>query len=400
MRKNGVNRELRIIRGGVCAPEGFKAGAVSCGIRKDGEKDLGLILADGRCSVAGVYAQGPCGATVALTRKRMKDGVARAIIVNGGVANVFMKKGDRLAFDICETVGKYCLIRSEEVVIASTGEIGKTLTLDPFENGIKTLAKKVDSGEEFSYSVARAMSGEQATAQHLAFSFDIGDFPCKIGAVFKGNTRVCPNLATTLVFLTTDVNITSECLQKALIAEVKETLNLLDADGGSSPNDCVCILANGKAGNYKISCADSEYKKFTYALRGVLVEICRALASANGTRKILSCKVLGAKSKQISRILSKKLVGAEFLRRAIASGEVDIEGILYATAQVGEISDISRLRIKIKSEGKELLLFEEGVKQPINEEKMKEFLSSNEVDILLELNEGNFTSCAYGCVRA
>lgn len=397
MRKNGVNRELRAIRGGVCAPEGFKAGAVSCGIRKNGEKDLGLILADGRCSVAGVYAQAPCGAPVALTKKRMKDGVARAVIVNGGVANVFMKKGDRLAFDVCELVGKYCTIRSEEVVIASTGEIGKPLSVTPFESGIKTLAKKVDSGEEFSYSFSLAMSGARAMVQHLAFSFDIGDFSCKIGAAFKASTYACPNLATTLVFLTTDVNINSDCLQHALNAEIKETLNLLDAGGGSSPNDCVCILANGKAGNCKIENMDSEYKKFTFALRGVLTEICRRIAGANGARKVLSCKVSGAKSKQISRGLSKKLVGAEFFRRSIADGYVDVESILYTTTQVNEIADVSHLRIKLKTTQGEVLLFEEGEKLPINQDRIKDLLLAEEICICIELNKGNFSSTAFGC---
>lgn len=398
MRKNGVNRQLCAIRGGICAPDGFKAGAVSCGIKTDGEKDLGLLLADGRCSVAFLSTQEPCGAPVSLTKKRMKEGVARAIIVNGGVANVFMQKGARFAFDICEMVGKYCTIRSEEVVIASTGKIGKTLSLHPFESGIKTLAKKIDGGEEFSYSFSRALTDEHSTVNHLAYSFELGDFVCKIGAVFKGNMHACPNFATNLVFLTTDVNISSECLQRALSSECKETLNLLDVGGGNSPNDCICVLANGKAGNCKIDCVDSEYKKFSYALRGVLTEICRRMASADGKRRVFTCCVSGAKSKQISRELSKKLVGTEFLACSLKNGWVDLDGVLYAVAQTCAFSDISRIRIILKVDDKEVLLLEEGVKLLINEETLKEMLSQKEIGLQVELNDGNFSSTAFGCI--
>ena len=267
MRKNGINRELREIPGGVCAPEGFRANALSCGIKPNGELDLGLIATERRCFVAGVYSTASMqGEPVLVTKKHVKRGYASAILANGGIANVYVDGTGKRTEKICQAMDMAGLYSASEMIVASTGEIGKRLDFTLIEKRLKPLARGLEHSEEMGQRFADAISSENEEAYQFSYGFDLGDIPCKIGGIFKGSLHVAPNMATTLVFLTTDVNITSEMLQKALSAETRETLNMLDLDGSPSPNDMACIMANGKAGNYLISCADTEYTKFCFVI--------------------------------------------------------------------------------------------------------------------------------------
>ena len=402
-RKNGVDRELRKISGGVCAPDGFRAGSTACGIRSNGEKDLAIILADTRCAAAAVFSTAKnYGAPIAICKKRIQEGqggYARAIIANGGVANVYLPNGERFARDVCALVERHFNIRQEEVLIASTGELGKTLSFAAFEKGVEALTKRLGHEEEFSYTAAHALVHEDARPLHCAYTFQLGDFPCKIGAIFKGSVHVNPNMATTLVFLTTDVNITPAMLQRALSAEVKETLNLLDIDGAPSPNDTVCILANGKAGNYPISCVDSEYKKFAFALRLTLVEICKTLIkNTKGMRKFFYCKVCGAKSKQVSRSLSKSIVHVSSLKASIARGTVDVESVLYLVGELGGLSEYDGIKIELESEKGRLLVYDDGRKMPVILDRANEVLAGEEIGVCVDLNNGYYQSIARSCL--
>lgn len=396
MRKNGVNRNVTAIEGGICAPEGFLAGACACGIRAQGE-DLALLLADCRCAAAAVFADGSfCGAPSVISKKHLRDGYARAIVANGGVANTFLLDGEKFADKVCGLVERRFVIRKEDVLIASTGEIGKTLQIENFERGVKELPDTLGK-EESGARMVRALAGEDGVARQMAFSFEIGDFTCKMGVLFKATAHVCPNMATTLVFLTTDVNIVPEILQKALSAATRETVNLLNIDGISSPNDGVFLLANGRAGNSKIDCLDTEYKKFLAALQLVLRKVCRAIATS-GERKGLYCEVLGAKSKQIAREVSKKLVGTGALKKGIQNGEADVDGVLYTLAELYAAEDFSAVKIAIKTPQAKLLVFEDGKKMPQNRALVAELLSEKEITVEIDLGVGNYKSVAFGCV--
>jgi len=402
MRKNGINRELREIVGGVCAPEGFFANGVHCGIAEDEEQlDLGLIVADWRCPAACLFSVSSQQSGPACVSKRhLKYGVARAILVNSVVANVFLLEGERLAEKACRALARRSDIDSNDTIIASTGKIGGNLTLQMFENGVSTLAKGVEHSPEGSMRVAQTIKSPDDRCNEVAFEFDLGDFPCKIGAVFKGNMRVAPNMATTLVFLTTDINITSEMLQKALSATVKDTFNLLCVDGISSPNDTICIMANGKAGNYKIFCTDTEYEKFIFALKNVLGEICKKITQ-NGDEKgrALLCKVTGAKSQQTARALSRRIIASPWFRQAIQSDNIFVKDIFFEiNAEAGDI-DFSMLKIAIQSVNGCFVLHELGESLPINKEILACITDAEEVQLLIELNAGNYRATAYGCVE-
>ena len=400
MRKNGVNSNLLPIAGGVCAPAGFKANGIASGIRADGSKDLALIYAEKRCPTAGVFSQcNPVGSPVKISKKHLKNGYAHAIIINSGIANVFLPNGDKIADRECQLVEKYCCVIKEDILVASTGEIGLTLPIEPFEMGIKRLAEGLGVNDMNSYAAAQAIASVGEVPKQLSFSFDIGDISCKIGAIFKGSARVCPNMATTLVFLTTDVCITPEMLQKALSAEVKETLNLLSIDGEPSPNDTVCIMANGRAGNWRIDCADTEYKKFTFALRSVLSCICKELIrNTEGVTKTLCCKVSGSRSKQVSRALAKRLAGAKNILDGIKEKNLKIEDVFYLLAEEGAMEDALSVRISLQSAKGVLTLYEDGVKLPYVQSTGEEILSASDVWLCVDLGKGNYQSIGYGCI--
>lgn len=402
MRKNGVNRELQEIDGGVCAPVGFRANGVHCGFTVDeGKKDLALIVADRRCPTACVYSTESKSSGPACTTKRhMKRGLGRAILCNSGVANVFLPEGERLAEMACRALAACSDIDCNDTAIASTGVVGARIELETFEKGMRPLVQGLTATAEGSTAAAEAIAAVGTSPMQAAFAFDLGAFPCKIGAVFKGNMHVCPNMATTLIFLTTDVNISSEMLQKALSLTVKDTVNLLACDGTPSPNDAVCMMASGRADNYKISCEDTEFSKFTFALRKVLFEIsCRIAAACDAQGRVFTCKVTGAKSQQAARAVAKKVLSSPNVRRAVLCGRSDAESILYAVNQASDGVDFADAQISLSGGESTYVLFAEGYVTRVDGTLIRALSSGSEIALHIALNDGNYTATAIGCLE-
>lgn len=399
MRKNGINREIREIPGGICAPVGFKVNAVACGLRENGDLDLGLLASERRCSAAAVYStSAQTSDPVLVTKKHLAKGYACALLVNGGIANVSTESEGKRTENLCRALERDGHYSASETVVASTGEIGKRLDFDLMESRLKELAQGLESSERKGDAFARAMSSSEGTACQFSFAFDLGDIPCKIGGVYKGNLHVNPNMATTLVFLTTDVRITSEMLQKALSSEVRETLNMLDLDGSPSPNDMACILANGQADNYLISRADTEYEKFRYVLRKVLLRICRKIVINEGERRPFECRVTGTKSKQIARALARSLVGSPALKKSLEKRRVDLHCVLFAAAEYASELSLSKLRVSLFSGERTLLLYGDGIAIEHSEETLKTRLSQEMLRIELDLGDGNYAATAFGAL--
>ena len=407
MRKNGVNKTLTPIQGGVCAPDGFSAGAVYCGIApkntpfyNETREDLGVIISSKLVPTACVYASdGFCGAPIMVTKKHLRSGKARAILVNSGIANVGVEKGEKEAEKVSGMLWHKLHIEASETVIASTGAITGTFPSDKIIEKADALIEGLGAGEEYSLSVARAMMTADKKPKQFAFSFEIGDYTCKIGAVFKGSKRVCPNMATTLCFLTTDVAIDTPHLQKALSFAVSETLNCLDLDGISSPNDTVCIMANGKAGNYKISCNDSEYKKFTYFLTETLRAVAQELAKEYaGAKNVFACEIKGAKSKSFARLAANGVVRASGVKKALQSGEISGETVLCATLGVGEYFKEEKVEIFVQSSEGKLVLMEDGKRVLSSIEHAKKISQGENLIVFVHFHGGNYGIKAIGCL--
>ena len=410
MRKNGVNRTLTPIDGGVCAPSGFRAGGIYANIERKQENvsretniipraDLGLLLADRRYPTACVFADGRCGVPSKVTKKHIQSGYSRAMLVNSGIANAFgesIEKAEKTTRRICQKVAKVAKIIEEDVAIASTGKLGLPFDETPVLENIDMLVQSVTATSEGSLALATAMMTTDYKPKQLAFSFYVGDVPCKIGVVCKGSARVCPNMATTLCFITTDVCISPKMLDKALRSAVSETLNNLVGDGISSPNDCAYIIASGKAGNYIIENSDSEYRKFLYALKETLFFVCKALVLDEPNKKLLVCKMQGVKSSRLAKFLAKEVIKVSGVRTKIAQNAFDVEDVLHILSTVDENIPLERTEISIATNAGVRVLYEDG--KTLNGAD-KPFIDENNieyVEIRVQLNDGNYQATAIG----
>ncbi len=385
MRKNGVNRQLEPIEGGVCAPFGFQA---------SGFNNLALIVGEKRFPAAGVFSQSALvGAPVTVSKKHVRLGYAKAVFVNSGEANVCQENGEDLAKEICKAVAKRLRCDTEEILIASTGKIGPRFDAQKILQNVEPLMQNLGVSNEHSLAAARNMMTTDKSVKQLSFAFDVGDYRCKIGAIFKGNARVCPNMATTLCFLTTDVNVTPQMLQKALESAVNETLNLLDLDGLASPNDSVFILSSRAAGNYLISCADSEYKKFASALQKTLVEICIAmLKDGDKNAKTFVCEARGAKSKRVARAVAKSIVSARIFQRE----GWQTDDLICAILGTGEPLGLDRAEMILSSQNASVTLMTGGKAIAFSAASVSDILSCGEITLRIQLNDGNYGATALG----
>ena len=408
-RKCGADNILTPIDGGVCAPFGFLASGYHYGISaygtqavgkggafsRDIREDLSLIVANKRCSAACVFTQGGAvGSPVAVSKKHVQSGYARAVFCNAGVANVLQDDGIKSANRICELLGKKLQILKEDVLIASTGHIGVHYPVQNVLNGIDGLVRGLGDTHQHSLSAARGMMTTDTSVKQLSFSFPLGNYVGKIGVIFKGKTQVCPNMATTLCFLTTDVKITSQMLKKALLTATNETMNMLCLDGVSSPNDMVCALANGEAGNYLISCADSEYKQILRAFCAVFERIAKTIAQ-DGGQKVFLCSVTGAKSKRIAYTVAKNITSSSAVKTTLSHGESATNAVYSVLFETLENDSVGQAELFLRLDEKEILLAEEGRILPTAYSVGERVADSEEIEIVVKLRDGNYGATAY-----
>lgn len=400
MRKNAVDKNIYSIDGGICAVEGFSAGAVHCGLKKEEQSyDLALILADRVCPTAAAFTDNHIqGAPIVLSKKHLKNGEAKAILVNSGLALACNEDADRIAKKICVCLSENFVVYPTEVILASTGQLCNHIDETLYMKGIKMLKEVVSRAEWASDLVAKAIITTDINEKQGAFSFMLGDYPVKIGYVAKGNVCICPNMATTLCFLTTDINISSKLLQKALSSQIRDTLNMINVDGASSINDTVYLMSSCRAKNSKIITEDTDYEKFVFALKQVLTVVCEEIVSDNGAVRVLKCTVEGAKSKQVARNIAKKCVGSHFFKAAVNQKLFDVSQLINFLGSADNGFDSKKLRVRLCDNSKSLLIFEDGRAIPYSEQLAKEILSENAVTLCILLNNGNYASSAWGNV--
>lgn len=392
--------KIQRIEGGVCAPKGFKANGIHCGIRRNKtKKDFALIVAEKECATACVYTTNLVkGAPILVTKEHVKNGYAQAVIVNSGNANTCNANGIEIAEGMCALVEKELKIKASDVVVASTGVIGQTLSLTPMEEGISALVAGLGDTPAHNLSAAQAIMTTDLVAKEIALEFEIGGKKCKIGAICKGVGMLCPNMATMLMFVTTDVNITPEMLQKALSADVKDSLNMVSVDRDTSTNDTLCVMASGFAGNKLISEQNGDYKKFCKALREVTTAMCKKIASdGEGATKLIECKVVGAKSKKIARTVAKSVVCSNLLKAAIFGADANWGRVLCAIGYSGADVNVDKIDVSFLSLKGKLDVCKDGRGVDFSEEFAKEVLGEKEIQILVELNDGNYSATGWGC---
>lgn len=388
---------MKHIEGGVCAAKGFKASGVHCGIRKlTTKKDLALIVSEVPASAAAVYTQNLVkGAPIYVTKENISDGKAMAVICNSGNANTCNANGIEIAEQMCELTEKYTGINKKDVIVASTGVIGQPLSIEPIADGMDELVKSLGNNSD---DAANAIMTTDTVKKEVAVEFEIDGKKCVIGGIAKGSGMIHPNMATMLVFVTTDTAISSAMLQKALSEDVKTSFNMISVDGDTSTNDMVCVMANGMAGNTEITEEGEAFDTFKKALNKVTVYLCRKIAGdGEGATKLLECIVTGAKSDSEAKGAAKSVICSSLLKAAMFGADANWGRVLCALGYSGENLDVNKIDVSFKSDKGEILVCKNGSGVDFSEEKAKEILLEKEIQILVDLNDGQYSATAWGC---
>ena len=389
---------MKMISGGVCAAQGFKANGVRCGIRKtQTKKDLALIVSDVPATAAAVYTQNLVkGAPLTVTKNNIADGKAQAVICNSGNANTCNANGIEIAEGMCALVEKATGVKATDVVVASTGVIGQPLSLEPIEGGMKALAEGLSY--EGGHQAAEAIMTTDTIAKEVAVEFTLGGKTCRMGGIAKGSGMIHPNMATMLVFITTDAAISQQMLQKALSNDVQSTFNMLSVDGDTSTNDMVTVLANGMAGNPEITKADADFATFMGALNSVTIALCRMIAGdGEGATKLLECVATGADTIEAARISAKSVICSSLLKSAMFGADANWGRVLCAIGYSGADVDVTKVGVSFNSAAGTVEVCRNGAGIPFSEEQAKKVLLEKEIEIAITLGNGPYSATAWGC---
>ncbi len=389
--------EIKLIEGSVCAPIGFKASGVHAGIRKNRTKrDLSLILSEKRAAAAAVYTTNLVkGAPLKVTKSHLEDGFARCAICNSGNANTCNADGVEIAEATCEILAKELSIDKNDIIVASTGVIGQRMDIEPFKKGIPELVKNLSDNAK---DAAEGIMTTDTIEKEVAVSFELGGVTCKMGGIAKGSGMIHPNMATMLVFITTDASISSEMLKKALSGDIKNTFNMLSIDGDTSTNDMVSVMANGMAGNIEITEEGEDFNTFMKALNTVNVHLCRMIAGdGEGATKLLQCIVEGAKNEDIAKTAAKSVVCSSLTKAAMFGADANWGRVLCALGYSGADIDVDKVDVCFSSPKGKILVCKDGAGVDFSEDVAKEILLEKEIDILVNLNDGKEKSVAWGC---
>lgn len=389
--------KIKEIYGGVCAPKGFKAAGMHCGIRKNrNKKDLALIVSQVKATAAGVFTQNLVkGAPVVLSKRNVKDGYAQAIICNSGNANTCNANGLEVAEEMCKLVQSVSGIDAADVLVASTGVIGQPLDISPIANSIGELYASLGDN---SLDAAQAIMTTDTVEKSVSVEFELGGKTCRIGAIAKGVGMVCPNMATNLIFITSDVAILPELLQKVLSDDVKSSFNMVSVDGDQSTNDTCLILCNGLAENIVITQENNDCKIFKKALNYCTVKLSRMIArDGEGATKLIECNVTGAKSIKQARAVAKTVIKSSLFKAAMFGSDANWGRVLCAIGYSGENVDVNKIDVEFLSESGAIAVCKDGYGIDFSEELGKKILSEEEIKVNINLKLGKSKASAWGC---
>ncbi len=386
------------ISGGVCAAKGFTAAGMHAGMRKNKtKKDLALIVSDTPACTASCYTQNLVkGAPIWVSKEHSKDGYARAIICNSGNANTCNADGIEKATEMCRIAAEALGFETDDVLVSSTGVIGQPIDVEPIRKAMPELVKLLSTNG--SEDAANAIMTTDLAKKEFTLEFELGGKICHMGGIAKGSGMIHPNMATMLVFITTDAAITPELLQKALSADIKDTFNMISVDGDTSTNDTVTILANGKAENPVIDSENADYKEFCKALNMVTTDLCRKIAKdGEGATKLLECHVAGGKSVIDAKIIAKSVITSSLFKAAMFAADANWGRVLCAIGYSGAMLDVNKVSVSFSSVAGTIEVCKDGSGVDFSEEVAKTILSEDEITINITLGDGNSEATAWGC---
>ncbi|HEX3023151.1 MAG TPA: bifunctional ornithine acetyltransferase/N-acetylglutamate synthase [Lachnospiraceae bacterium] len=391
---------MEIIKGGVTAPKGYKAAGVYAGIKKK-KKDMAMIFSEVPAKAAGTFTLNVVKAAPVLWDQEVvkNSETVQAIVMNSGVANACTgqmgyENNRRMAAKAAEVLH----IKEDMVLTASTGVIGKQLPIEVIESGIDMLSKELSDSLEAGEMAAESIMTTDTCKKEIAVSFEIDGKVVTLGGMSKGSGMIHPNMGTMLAFLTTDICISKELLQEALLTDVNKTYNMISVDGDTSTNDSCLILANGIAGNTQITTKDENYSKFVEALNTVNTYLAKKMAEdGEGATKLLEVKVENAATYDQAVTLSKSIVTSSLVKTAVYGNDANWGRILCAMGYSGVSFDPEKVDLYIVSAEGKLKLVEDGMATDYSEEVATKILSASEVTAIADVKMGNETATAWGC---
>ena len=389
---------MKMIEGGVTAAQGFVAGGIHCGVRKNKSKpDLAMIYSEKPCAAAAVYTQNLVkGAPILVTQKNIADGAAKAVICNSGNANTCNADGEEKAQAMCDLTAQALGIAPQDVVVASTGVIGQVLPIEPIAAGVPELVKALSA--DGSHAAATAIMTTDTIAKEAAAEAEIGGKTVKVGGISKGSGMIHPNMATMLCFATTDCAISPAMLDKAIHQVTEKTFNMISVDEDTSTNDTFAILANGAAGNPEITAPGPDYDAFAEALEAVCRQLSKLMAGdGEGATKLLVCRVDGAMDLSMARTVSKSVICSTLFKAAMFGADANWGRVLCAIGYSGAAVDVNKIDVSFRSAKGQVDVCQNGAGIPFSEEKASQVLSEHEIEILVHLHLGEASAEAYGC---
>lgn len=388
---------IEFISGGVVAAKGFRATGIHAGIRKNKtKKDLALIMADKPASAAAVYTRNLVkGAPLTVTAEHLKNGRAQAIICNSGNANTCNADGIDIAEATCKLLAEAAGISAGDVIVASTGVIGQPLSIEPFKKGIPILVEALGAD---SAGANEAIMTTDTVIKEVAVKFTLGGKECRIGGIAKGSGMIHPNMATMLVFVTTDAAISPAILSAVVRKDVVTSFNMVSVDGDTSTNDMLAVMASGEAGNAEITELNEDAEQFAQAFGVVTRALCRKIAAdGEGATKLLECKVSGARNDETARTVAKSIITSSLLKTAMFGADANWGRVLCAIGYAGADVDIAKVGVTFRSEAGSVEVCVSGHGVDFSEELAKKVLSEKEIIIDVTLAEGEGKAVAWGC---
>ena len=389
---------IKFVDGSVTAPRGFVASGVHCGIRKNKNKrDLALIYCEKPCAAAAIYTTNLVkSAPILVTRANLENGTAQAVICNSGNANNCNSDGIEVAEKTCALVAKALNIDAKDVIVGSTGVIGQKLPIDPIANSIPELVSALS--KEGATNAAEAIMTTDLVKKEYAVETEIGGKTVYIGGIAKGSGMIHPNMATMLCFITTDAAISADMLKIAVKTVADKSFNMVSVDGDTSTNDTLAVMASGLAENAEITEQNEDYNIFVEALTVLCRKLSKEMAKdGEGASKLLVCKVSGAKTEKDAKGVAKSVVCSSLLKAAMFGSDANWGRVLCAIGYSGCDVDINKVDVSFASKAGKVDVCKNGAGIDFSEELAKTVLTEDEIDIVVELNDGNGVAEAYGC---
>lgn len=392
---------MKEIKGGITAAKGFKAASTAAGIKYQGRTDMAMVYSEKPCVSAGTFTSNVVKAACVQWDMNIVNAnkPIQAVVINSGIANACTGKE---GFDACEAtakgVEKALSIPYDSVAVASTGVIGMQLPVDKLVAGVEAMAPKLDDSIEAGTDASKAIMTTDTVNKEIAVEFEIGGKTVTLGGMSKGSGMIHPNMCTMLAFLGTDIDIEKSLLQEAVSEVVADSFNMITVDGDTSTNDTLICMANGLAGNPKISSKGADFDTFKEALKFVCTDLAKRMAAdGEGASKLFEAKVVNAKSVADAKTLSRAIVGSNLSKAAIFGCDANFGRFLCAMGYSGADFDQNDVELFFESVNGRLQVFDKGTPIVFDEDEALKIMKADAVTVFVDMHEGDAKATAWGC---